>query len=108
MCNMAIQMRIDTPIVAVSHPTNERKFLTDYDSNMMPLWFSGDCMPKVLIDNNDLSDSDKYYNDYVDDFVINAEECNVCYNLNGPNKLKNVCCNINSFFTIDTMLSYGF
>ena len=38
----------------VSHPTNEHEYLTDDDSNMMPLRFDGDCMPKVLIDNDDL------------------------------------------------------
>ena len=27
----------------------------------------------VLIDNDDLSDSEKSYNDYEDDFVINAK-----------------------------------
>ena len=30
-------------------------------------------MPNVLIDNNDLSESDKSYNDYEKDFVINAK-----------------------------------
>ena len=34
-------------------------------------------MPKVLIDNDDLSDSEKSYNDYEEDFVINAN--NVTY-----------------------------
>ena len=38
----------------VSHPTIKHECLTDYDSNMMPLWFDGDCMPNVLIDNDDL------------------------------------------------------
>ena len=69
----------------VSHPTNEHECLTDDDSNMMPLWFDGDCMPKVLIDNADLPDSVKSYNDYEEDFVINAKLCNDCYTLNGPN-----------------------
>ena len=58
ICKMAIWRRTDTPIIEVSHPTNEHEFLTDYDSNMMSLWFNGDCMPNVLIDNDDLSDSD--------------------------------------------------
>ena len=71
----------------VSHPTNEHECLTDDDSNMIPLWFDGDCMPKVLIDNTDLPDSEKSYNDYEEDFVINAKLCNDCYTLNGPNKL---------------------
>ena len=30
-------------------------------------------MPKVLIDNDDLSDSEKSYNDYEEGFVINAK-----------------------------------
>ena len=40
---------------------------------MMPLWFDGDCIPKVLIDNDDLSDTEKSYNDYEEDFMINAK-----------------------------------
>ena len=42
------------------------------DSNMMPLWFDGDCMSKVLIDNDYLSDSEELDNDYEKDFAINA------------------------------------
>ena len=57
----------------VSHPTNEHECLTDYESNMVPLWFDGDYMPKVLIDNDDLSNSEKSYNDYDEYFVINAK-----------------------------------
>ena len=30
-------------------------------------------MPNVLIDNEDLSDSEKSYNDYEEDFVINVK-----------------------------------
>ena len=30
-------------------------------------------MPNVLIDTDDLSDSEKSYNDYEEDFVINAK-----------------------------------
>ena len=73
MCNMAIYRRTDTPIREVLHPTNEHECLTDDDSNMMPLWFDGDCMPKVLIDNDDLSNEEKSYNNYEEDFVINAK-----------------------------------
>ena len=36
----------------VLHPANEHECLADDDSNMMPLWFDGDSMPKVLIDND--------------------------------------------------------
>ena len=43
------------PIREVSHPTNEHECLTDDDSNIMPLWFDGDCMPKALFDNDELS-----------------------------------------------------
>ena len=38
----------------------------------MPLWFYGDCMPKVLIDNYDLSYSEKSYIIYEEDIVIKA------------------------------------
>ena len=48
---MAFWRRTDTPIMKVLHPTNEHECLTYYDSNMMPLWFDGDGMPKVLSDN---------------------------------------------------------
>ena len=73
MCNMVIWRMNDNPIMEFSHQTNEQECLTDDDSNMMPLWFDGDCMPKVLIDNDDLLDSEKSYNDYEEDFVINAK-----------------------------------
>ena len=52
---MDIWKRTDTYIREVSHPTNEHECLTDDDSNMMYRLFGGDCMPKVLINNNDLS-----------------------------------------------------
>ena len=73
MCNMGIWKRTHSPIMEVSHPTNEHECLTDYNSNMKHLWFDGDCMPKVLIDNDDLPNSDKSYNDYEENFVINAK-----------------------------------
>ena len=57
MCNMANRRRTDTPIIEVSHPTDEHGWMTDGDSNMTSLWFDGNCMTKVLIDNDDLSDS---------------------------------------------------
>ena len=63
MCNMAIWRRTDTPIIEVSHPTNEHGWLTDGESNMMPLWLDGDSMPKMLIDNDDLSNSEESDND---------------------------------------------
>ena len=57
----------------VSDRTNEHECLTDDESNMMPLWFGGDCMAKVLIDNDDMFDSQNSYNDYEEDFVIQAK-----------------------------------
>ena len=72
---MTICRRTDTPVIEVSHPTNEHGLLIDGESNMMPLRLDGDCMPKVLIDNDDLSNSEKSDNDYVyeEDFMINAK-----------------------------------
>ena len=60
------------PIMAGSHLTHEHGWLTDGDSNMIPLWFHGDCMPKVLTDNDDLSDSEESDNACEKDFVVNA------------------------------------
>ena len=39
---------------------------------MMPIWFDGNCMSKVLIENDYLSDSEELDNDYEKDFAINA------------------------------------
>ena len=55
MCSMDIWKRTDTPTREVSYPTNTHECLTDDDSNMMPLWFGGDCMQRVLIDIDGLS-----------------------------------------------------
>ena len=40
---------------------------------MVPLWFNGDCMPKLLIDNDDLFNSEESYNDYEEGFAINVK-----------------------------------
>ena len=40
----------------------------------MTLRFDRDCMPKVLIDDDDLSDSDESNDNYEDDFVINEKK----------------------------------
>ena len=47
--------------------------LPNYECNMMHLWFDGGYLPKVLIDNADLSHSEEFDNDYEKDFAINAE-----------------------------------
>ena len=73
MCNMATWRSTDIPITEVSHPTNEHGWLTDGDSNMMPLWFDGNLKPKLLIDTDDLSNSEASDNEYRMDFVINAK-----------------------------------
>ena len=53
MCNMTIWRRTGTHLREVSHSTNEHECLTYDDSNLIRL--DGDCMPNVLIDNDDLS-----------------------------------------------------
>ena len=55
MCSIAIWRRTGTPLREVSHSTNEHECLTYDDSSLMSLWLDGDCMPNVLIDNDDLS-----------------------------------------------------
>ena len=52
----------------VSKPTNGHVWLTDGDSSIVTPWFERDCMPKVLIDEDDLSDSEESDNDNKDDF----------------------------------------
>ena len=39
----------------------------------MTLWFNNDCVPKVLIDDDDLSDSEESDDDYADNFAINEK-----------------------------------
>ena len=63
MHNVAI-WRTDTPKNVSLRPTNDHGWLTDGDSNMMPLWFDGDCMPNLSIDKDDLPDSEEFDNDY--------------------------------------------
>ena len=60
-------------IMEVSNPINGHGRLTDYVSNMMPLWYDGYCSAcqKVLIDNDYLSDSDESDDAYEEDFAIN-------------------------------------
>ena len=45
----------------------------DGDSNMVPLWFDGDCVPEFLIEDDDLADSEESDNDYDDDDIAMNE-----------------------------------
>ena len=56
----------------VSDPTNEHEWLTDGDSDRIPLWCDGDCMSIKLNDNNYLSNSEECDTDFEEDFLINA------------------------------------
>ena len=75
MFNMAIWGRTDITIMEVSHPTNEHGWLTDGDSDMMPLWSAGNCMRKVLIDNDSLTDFKESDDDYGEDFAFYEKKC---------------------------------
>ena len=70
---MAIWRRADTPIMEVPKPTDGHGWLMDGDSNMVPLWFDGDCVPEFLIDDDDLADSEESDNDYDDDDIAMNE-----------------------------------
>ena len=37
---------------------------------MVTLWFDWECVPKVLIDDDDMSDSEESDDDFEDDFAI--------------------------------------
>ena len=59
--------RADTPLIESPKPTDEHGWHADDDSSMMPLWFAGDCLPKVLIDNEDLPNMEESDDDDDDD-----------------------------------------
>ena len=68
---MAIWRRADTPLIESPKPTDGHRWRADDDGSRMPLCFAGDCLPKVLIDNEDLpnveeSDDDDEDEDNVD------------------------------------------
>ena len=64
---MAIWRRADTHIMEVPKPTDRHGWLTDSDGKMMPLWFEGECLPEVLIDDDDLPGSEESADDDDDD-----------------------------------------
>ena len=72
------------PLIERPKPTVGHGWHADDDGSMMPLWFAGDCLPKVLIDNEDLpnveesddDDEDEYNDDVVkeDDFAYDDSD----------------------------------
>ena len=90
---MAIWRRADTPIIEVPKPTVWHGWLTDGYGNMTPHLFDGDCLPKLLIDDDDVPCDDDYeddditmnefddevWNDIVNVHVTAAKRCvNTC------------------------------
>ena len=45
----------------------------DGDGKMVPLWFNGDCFPKLMIDDDDVSDSEESEDNYEDDDIVMNE-----------------------------------
>ena len=45
----------------------------DGNDNMVPLWFDGDCLQKLLIENDDVHDSDESDDDNKDDDIAMNE-----------------------------------
>ena len=60
---MAIWRRVDIPLIESPKPTDGHGWHADDDGSMMPLWFAGDCLPKVLIYNDDLPNMEESDND---------------------------------------------
>ena len=72
---MAIWRFANTPIMEVPKPTDEHGWLMgDYD-NMVPHSFYGDCLPKLLIDADDVPNSKESDDDDKDD-DFNTNESN--------------------------------
>ena len=57
----------------VQKPTNGHGWLMDGDGNIVPLWFDGDCLQKLLIDDDNVPDSDESDEDYEDDDIAMNE-----------------------------------
>ena len=69
MRNMGIRRRTGIPHNR-SYKANKWECI---DSSIVTLWFDRDCVPKVLIDDDDLSNSEGSDDDYADDFAINEK-----------------------------------
>ena len=57
----------------MSKPTNEHVWLTDGNSSIVSLWFDRDFMLKVLLGDDERSDSEESDDDYENDFAINEK-----------------------------------
>ena len=65
---MAIWRRADTHVIEIPSATDGHGWMKHGDGNMMPVWFESDCLPIILIDDDDLSDNEESDNDdYEDD-----------------------------------------
>ena len=71
---MVIWRWADTPLIANPNPTDGHGWHADDDGSMMPLWFAGDCLPKVLIDNEDLPNLEESDDDDDDDDDVVEED----------------------------------
>ena len=59
----------------VPKPTDRHGWLMDGDGNMVPLWFDGDCLQKLLIGEDDVPESKESDDDYeADDIAINESD----------------------------------
>ena len=53
--------------MVVPKPTDGHGWLMGDTGNMVPHSFDGDCLPKLLFDDDDVSDSEESDDDYNDD-----------------------------------------
>ena len=67
------------PLIESPNPTDGHGWHADDDGSMMPLWFAGDCLPKVLIDNDDLPDVEESDDDEDEDNDDVVEEDDFAY-----------------------------
>ena len=72
---MAIWRRAYTPVMEIPSATDGHGWMKDGDDNMMPVWFEGDRLPNILINDDVLPDNvESDDNDCEDDNTVTVPD----------------------------------
>ena len=64
---MGIWRRANTPIIEVPRPTDGHGWTVNDVGQMMPVWYEGECLPNILVDDESFLDVDESDDEYEDD-----------------------------------------
>ena len=64
---MGIGRRADTPTIEVLRPTDGHSWTVNDVGHMMPVWYEGECLPNILVDDKSFLDVDESDDEYEDD-----------------------------------------